>query len=559
MAITSGPNLGLAVNGALDEEHYLPLMAQWRGIDGLIQCHVKDKDLTAPPGSPANGDMYIVGAAATGAWATHSGKLARYYTVGTGSPAWQFFTPKAGWQVRVEDEIVSGVPALYTYSGAAWVKSDGRQLIVLPTEFQSGNYDIPLNIYRIGGRYSTDFDPRSYRTVRATKYYVDPVLGLDTNTGLTNTTAFKTVKKAITMGGDIEIECFPGKYFYVDGPQGEIPNAGFNMVCTQGIAEFSNEALPRFWTEDPLYPGMYTAPSVVTSEDWFTNALLLRFFIRAERGSAQYTGGGRRIPNASNILTVQGGAIGVNIGATLTSIRLPNNVNPNGHKEFVVMYAAANLVVDFDGAGATHDVYMENLRFGYGAPYSALFRNDRADCAIVLVNCESGGGHSDDGVGFYCNGVIINANGRVEGSYIDGFNYHVSDTSGLDNLHIFENECYSRWNGKDPGGTNNGSTIHEELRIVRLNCEHSYNQDRNVHDVGDSYSLNIGLKSRGGQAYDQPSVMFGRDGEADVTKGWMIGCDVEEIKIATNATLYLDSATVYNSIIADGSVVPYNP
>lgn len=121
MAITSGPNLGLAVNGALDEEHYLPLMAQWRGIDGLVQCHVKDKDLSAPPGSPANGDMYIVGAAATGAWATHSGKLARYFTVGTGAPAWQFFTPKAGWEARVEDELTGGVPTLYIYSGFAWV------------------------------------------------------------------------------------------------------------------------------------------------------------------------------------------------------------------------------------------------------------------------------------------------------------------------------------------------------------------------------------------------------------------------------------------------------
>jgi hypothetical protein len=125
MAITNGTNLGLAVNGALDDEHYTQLMAQWRGLDGLTQCRVKDKDLTAPPGSPADGDMYIVGPAATGAWATHSGKLTRYFSVGAGAPAWEFYTPWAGWSVRVEDETTSGVPALYVHSGSAWVLDPG--------------------------------------------------------------------------------------------------------------------------------------------------------------------------------------------------------------------------------------------------------------------------------------------------------------------------------------------------------------------------------------------------------------------------------------------------
>lgn len=594
MTLTVGPNTGLIVDGDAREQHYLDLMRQWRGLDGLIQCHVKDKDLNAPPGSPANGDMYIVGPSPTGAWSAHAGELARYYSVGVGSPGWEFYTPKAGWEARVEDETDAGVPVKYVYSGSTWVLqtgggggggtgivesivagdgidvdntdpanpvvsvTGGKETISLPTEFQSVNFDIPINVYRIGGKYLTDFDPRTHRTVRTTKYYVDPVLGVDTNDGLTMTTAFKSVKKAISMGGDIEIECFPGKYYYVDGPQGEVPNAGFNMVCTQGIAEFSNEALPRLWTEHPDYPGMFTTPSVVLGEDWYAERNNLRFFIRAERGSAQYTSGGRRIPahTASDVL-IKGGAIAVNIAEEVTTIRLPNNVDPNAHKEFVVMYATPNIVVDFNGAPATHNVYMENLRFGYGAPYSAIFRNDRADCSIVLVNCESGGGHSDDGIGFYCNGTIINWGGKVEGSYIDGFNYHVAPASGLTNLHILEVDCQSRWNGKDPGGTNNGSTIHEQLKILRLNCDHSYNQDRNVHDVGNSYSLNIALKSRGGQDYTQPNVMFGRDGQSDTTVGWMIGCDVGAIKVATNATLYLDSTTCYGGLVDDGTVINY--
>jgi hypothetical protein len=37
-----------------------------RLLDGLVQLSVLDRDLTAPPGSPADGDRYIVGSGATG-------------------------------------------------------------------------------------------------------------------------------------------------------------------------------------------------------------------------------------------------------------------------------------------------------------------------------------------------------------------------------------------------------------------------------------------------------------------------------------------------------------
>lgn len=112
MALTNGANLGLLANGAQGEGHYADLMKQWRGLDALVMPHVKDKDLATPPGSPADGDCYIVGAAATGAWSTHSGKIARWSSVAS---AWEFYTPKEGWRLWVEDE-----DADYVYNGSAW-------------------------------------------------------------------------------------------------------------------------------------------------------------------------------------------------------------------------------------------------------------------------------------------------------------------------------------------------------------------------------------------------------------------------------------------------------
>jgi len=39
---------------------------------------IKDRDLTAPPGSPADGDCYIVAASPTGAWSGKAGKITFY-------------------------------------------------------------------------------------------------------------------------------------------------------------------------------------------------------------------------------------------------------------------------------------------------------------------------------------------------------------------------------------------------------------------------------------------------------------------------------------------------
>jgi hypothetical protein len=86
-------------------------------LDQLAQAVVVDKDLAAPPGSPANGAMYIVAAAATGAWAGQSGNLAFWLTsVG----AWTFAVPVNGWSVWVADEAKR-----YELVGGAWSISAG--------------------------------------------------------------------------------------------------------------------------------------------------------------------------------------------------------------------------------------------------------------------------------------------------------------------------------------------------------------------------------------------------------------------------------------------------
>lgn len=79
-------------------------------IDAILNTSILDRDLTTPPGSPSEGDLYIPAATATGDWAGNEGKVAHY----TGG-AWQFLTPAEGLTLWVADEDV-----LVTYDGTSW-------------------------------------------------------------------------------------------------------------------------------------------------------------------------------------------------------------------------------------------------------------------------------------------------------------------------------------------------------------------------------------------------------------------------------------------------------
>ena len=81
-----------------------------RILDGLVQLSVLDRDLTAPPGTPADGDRYLVASGATGDWVGWDLNIA-LWTDG----AWLRLPPRTGWRTWVEDEAL-----LLVWTGAAW-------------------------------------------------------------------------------------------------------------------------------------------------------------------------------------------------------------------------------------------------------------------------------------------------------------------------------------------------------------------------------------------------------------------------------------------------------
>ena len=80
-------------------------------LDNIVQLSVIDRDLAAPPVSPALGHTYLVGAAPTGSWTGKTNQIASYDGSG-----WVFFVPAEGWVAWIADEDVAVV-----YDGAAWI------------------------------------------------------------------------------------------------------------------------------------------------------------------------------------------------------------------------------------------------------------------------------------------------------------------------------------------------------------------------------------------------------------------------------------------------------
>ncbi len=109
--MTDTANLGLpCIEGSQAQKHVTHNEAL-RILDTLVQLAVFDRDLTAPPGSPAEGQRWIVRATATGVWAGHENAIAAWQ-----DGAWQFCPPQTGWLAYVVDE-----GALLAWSGSAWV------------------------------------------------------------------------------------------------------------------------------------------------------------------------------------------------------------------------------------------------------------------------------------------------------------------------------------------------------------------------------------------------------------------------------------------------------
>lgn len=109
--MANSTKLSLPLVAASQAQKHVTVNETFLALDIIVQLNVLDRNLAAPPGSPVEGDAYIVASSPTGAWAGKAGQVAAYQGGG-----WVFYVPREGWNAWVRDENVPLV-----YDGTNWL------------------------------------------------------------------------------------------------------------------------------------------------------------------------------------------------------------------------------------------------------------------------------------------------------------------------------------------------------------------------------------------------------------------------------------------------------
>jgi hypothetical protein len=107
------PHLALPYLEAAQAQKHITHNEGLRALDAVVMLAVADRDLSAPPGSPAEGARYIVKAAGTGAFAGNDNRIAHFVDGG-----WLFHAPQVGWLCYVADENT-----FLIWDGAGWQRA----------------------------------------------------------------------------------------------------------------------------------------------------------------------------------------------------------------------------------------------------------------------------------------------------------------------------------------------------------------------------------------------------------------------------------------------------
>jgi hypothetical protein len=174
-------------------------------------------------------------------------------------------------------------------------------------------------------------------------------------------------------------------------------------------------------------------------------------------------------------------------------------------------------------------VYVEGIVFeGGNCPMlvSNASGNPATAPTVIFNNCEFKYGSGGNGglATMAANYVYVN-NCVASRNYNDGFNYHSRD--GVVTK-ILEANCIGRYNGAE-SGTDNGSTAHDGVIIIRYKNEYFGNRGANVMDVStNTISWNIACNSHDAQSQTErldlhANYIAGMEDNLAV-KMWLDGC-----------------------------------
>jgi hypothetical protein len=152
----------------------------------------KSATVTAPPGSPSDGDTYIVPTGATGAWSGYATKIAVYRR-----GAWLFYTPSNAMFLKVVD---AGAFYFFNAGTSAWeenpILGDGRAVAAredAPTDNAIPYWDAASSTFKTAGSYTLSGLQGQFTTIQG--QFTDHQTKLDNRVRVDAAQAFSSGQK----------------------------------------------------------------------------------------------------------------------------------------------------------------------------------------------------------------------------------------------------------------------------------------------------------------------------------------------------------------------------
>ena len=139
MADTETPRLGMRYIQAGQSKAEVTHNEAMNVLDMIVGRRALDRNLTAPPSTPSNGDTYLVASSsASGAWLGRENDITAYYN------GWIFATPIEGLPFFIDDE-----DCMVVWTGSAWVvgevAANGTSITDPPTKSEVESLQTTIN------------------------------------------------------------------------------------------------------------------------------------------------------------------------------------------------------------------------------------------------------------------------------------------------------------------------------------------------------------------------------------------------------------------------------
>lgn len=402
-------------------------------------------------------------------------------------------------------------------------------LVRTPQGFTGVPYQLTNRIYKDAyGKAFTDYDVSENKLNKGTVYYVDYKAGNDLNDGLTKNTPFKSFKKAVEKTDVGEVCLKGGRHFRVNGTSATVIPKSVNITSYEGIAQLIL-ADELDWVKVDGYSNVYSVSRSATGKVVDLSRKLGTGYVEFKQ--------------VNSIEEVQSTIDSFYTDGTKVYARYSKQPIKS---DLIALIRARHLNV----TSQLDYIYMQDVEIiGGRTPYhnesevsEEYFKNVKFLHSLETNGLETVGGKT-----------IIVQDCVASWNYTDGFNYHIGATGSKPN--IAEINCLAEENGAGKGLngaiSNNGSTIHDGLKIIRIGGTYVRNDGGNIADVNtgtQAWNLNV----TAGESYQNADFLLSG------SEAWFDGCvcygSKQGLQVGNGSTAHIRNPNFQTELISSDSI-----